>query len=207
MLDRLFFKRYVTQHPFNYWFKRFVDLPVLLKWARIPKKSSILEIGCGDGRLSAHLAERLKPKNLTAVDEEPRKIAQAEHRADKNPHVIFQVAHVLSLDFPDSSFDVVLSMNALHPLAQWQKAIREIRRVLKPGGKLLLRDLSIETFTIPGIGLLLRTFLNHPYDHMFDQKEFCSYLRRNGFEITHQVDSSLMLILVAVLTRKPSVDF
>lgn len=202
MLNPLFFKRYVVQHPFNYWFKRLVDLPVLLKWARLPKKLSLLEIGCGDGRVSAYLAERLKPKNLTAVDDEAKKIAQAEHRVGQNPHVIFQVDNVLSLHFSDSSFDAVFSMNALHPVAEWQKAIKEIRRVLKPGGKLLLRDLSIETFTIPGIGLILRTLLSHPYDHMFDQKELLSYLRRNGFEITHQYDSSLMLILVAVLTGK-----
>lgn len=193
---------FINRTPFNFWFQRLLDLPVLLKWARLPRRASILEIGCGNGEMASYLVERVKPKNMTALDINPQVIAHAEMRYGKDPRLIFQVGNVVNLPFASSTFDAVIEINTLHLIAHWQKALREIRRVLKPKGKLLIRDLSLESFTLPGIGLIARSLFEHPYEQMLDQNELFSYLRRLGFEITHQYDSSLMLILVAELVKK-----
>lgn len=193
---------WINQTPFNFWFQRLLDLPVLLKWARLPRRASVLEIGCGNGQVAHYLLERLKPKSMTALDVDPQAIARAEIHYGKDPRLIFQVANATNLPFDSSAFDAVIEINTLHLVTHWQKALSEVKRVLKPKGKLLIRDLSLESFTLPGIGLIGRSLFEHPYEQMFDQKELFSYLRRIGFEITHQYDSSLMLILVAELVGK-----
>lgn len=193
---------FINRTPFNFWFQRLFDLPVLLKWARLPRRASILEIGCGNGDLAHYLTEKIKPKSMIALDINPQRIAHAEMHYGKDPRLIFQVGNVTNLPFNSSTFDAVIEINTLHLITDWQKALREIRRVLKPRGKLLIRDLSLESFTFPGIGLIGRSLLEHPYEQMFDQNELFSYLRRIGFELTHQYDSSLMLILVAELVKK-----
>ena len=112
------------------------------------------------------------------------------------------MADTCHLPFPDSSFDAVIELNMLHHIADWKKAITQIKRVLKKNGKFILRDFGIEAFSLPVVGILVRSLLDNPYEHMYDQTELMSYLRKNGFEITHQYDSSLMLMLVATLTGK-----
>ncbi len=195
-------ERTLFNSPINFWVQKALDIPVLLKWAKIPKKASILEIGCGNGKVACFLSEKLKTKNFDAIDIDPQIIATAESLLPKNSNVIFQVANTCKLPFPDSSFDAVIELNALHHIADWKRAINQIKRVLKKDGKLLLRDFGIEAFSLPVIGLLIRSWLDNPYEHMYDQKELMSYLRKSGFEITHQYDSSFMLMLVATLTGK-----
>lgn len=190
-------ERFLINQPVRYWIQKFIDLPILLEWGRLPKKVSILEIGCGPGRTARYLSQRLKCKNYTAIDSDPKMIAHAESLNKGNSKVIFQVADVYDLPFEDESFDIVLDMDTLHHVIRWKKSLREIRRVLTRKGKLLLREYSIETFSFPIVGLLLRSLFDYPYEHMFDQIELTSFIRKNGFVITHQNDLSWLLMLVA----------
>lgn len=192
-----FLEHIIVSPPFQFFIQRYLDLPLLLSWAKLPKRLNILELGCGVGHTSRYLNKILKPKQYTATDKDAETIRQAENRNDQKSRIIFQVADVEKLIFPDKSFDAVIEMNVLHTFTNWKKGVREIHRVLKPGGKLILRDLSIETFTVPVVGIVLRQLIKHSYEHMYDQKEFLSYLRRCGFTVTHESDSSWCLFLVA----------
>lgn len=184
--------------PLAFWGHRLLDLPVLLKWEKISRGANVLEVGCGSGKISRHLAAALHPKTYTGIDISPQMITQAESGTHGDTRLIFQVASVLKLPFENDSFDVVLEMDLLHHLRDWKKAIREIHRVLKEGGKLLLRDYSLETFALPGVGLLLQNVLDHPYEAMYNQVELLSFIRKNGFVITHQNDSAWMMLVAAV---------
>lgn len=181
--------------PFNYIAKRLIDIPILLHWSQIPKKASILEVGCGTGKLSRFLSKKINCKNYTAIDIDPKMITKAESEAHSEKEAIFQVADVLNLPFDNESFDVVLSMDLLHHLPQWQKAIKEIYRVLKNKGQFLMRDYSIETFTLPGIGMVFQEIVDHPYEEMYDQTEFLTFLKKQGFIITHQLENPFILLL------------
>jgi len=183
---------------------RYIEIPLLLKWARLQRRLSILEIGCGSGEVARHLFSILRPKNYIATDIDPKTIAQAEKANPKDSPVIFQVADVRKLPFEKNSFDVVIEFNTLHHVSNWKKGVDEIQRVLKPKGRLLMRDSSIETYMMPLVGYLMRQFLDRPYAEMFDQREFMSYLRYKGFQITHMVDRSLLLLLAATLVKKSS---
>ena len=184
--------------PLSYWGHRLLDLPLLLKWGKIPRGATVLEIGCGAGKISQHLLKTLKCKNYTGVDISPQKIAQAEAGIHRSTRIIFQVADALKLPFTDNSFDAVIEMDLLHHLPNWKKALHEMQRVLKENGTLLLGGYSLETFTMPGVGHLLQSFMEHPYREMYNQVELLSFIRKNGFVITHQNDRSWMMLLAAV---------
>ncbi|MDO8519074.1 MAG: class I SAM-dependent methyltransferase [Deltaproteobacteria bacterium] len=195
-------KKILSHVPLQYWGHRAIDIPVLLKWEKIPRGARVLEVGCGSGKMSLHLAARLHCKTYTGVDISPQMIAQAEAGTHSNTHLIFQVADAQKLPFESHSFDAVIVMDLLHHLKNWKKAVSEIHRVLKDKGKFLLRDYSIETFALPGLGHILQNFLDHPYEAMYNQVELLSFIRKNGFIITHQTDSAWMMLLTAVKTAE-----
>lgn len=186
--------------PLAHWSQRVLDLPNLIKWARLPKNAQILEVGCGSGRNAMYLSGKLRAKSYIATDKNPSAIARAETRNESGKKVIFQVADIFKLPFDDQSFDAVVCVELLHHVKDWKKALREIHRVLKKNGKLLLKEFSIETFTLPGLGNVLQEAVALPSDQMFDQIELLSYIRKNGFEIVRQNDS--LWSLLAVASRK-----
>ena len=184
--------------PFNYAKHRYVDLPLLLKWAKIPRGPSVLEVGCGDGKLTRHLAKIIPCKTITGVDVNHAAITRAESLSEGHTKTIFQVGDVCRLPFDAGSFDAVIVLDLLHHIPNWRKGLMEVRRVLKNGGRLLVKEYSIETFTYPGIGSLFQAMFQHSYDTMFDQIEFLTYLKKHGFEMTYQNDSTFSLLLVGI---------
>lgn len=177
--------------------ERLIDLPLLLQGARPKKREEILEIGCGQGQRAQYLSQKLKAKQYIATDLRPHLITLAEHSQPEKSRVIFQVADPEKLPFEKNKFDLVICMNQLAKQPHWQKILKQLAKVIKPGGKLLIRDVSIETFTLPLVGVALRQIFNYPFEHMFDQKELMIHLQHNGFATVHHIDHPWAFYLVA----------
>jgi len=100
---------------------------------------TILDVGCGPGTITAGLAERVELGHVTAIDSVPEIIEKAA--ADfSRPNLTFTTGDVYALDFPDGTFDVVHAHQVLQHLNDPVAALREIRRVTKPGGLIAARD-------------------------------------------------------------------
>ena len=100
---------------------------------------TLLDVGCGPGTITAGLAERVAPGHVTAIDAVPEIIEKAA--ADfPRPNLTFTTGDVYALDFPDATFDVVHAHQVLQHLADPFAALREMRRVAKPGGLIAARD-------------------------------------------------------------------
>lgn len=102
-----------------------------------PRGKRIIDVGCGDGTLVAWLLER--GADAVGVDPGPQAIAAARAKA---PNGTFIATGGESLPFPDASFDAAVISNALHhvPVGLMDAALREVARVLKPGGTLLVLE-------------------------------------------------------------------
>ena len=92
----------------------------------------VLDVGCGTGRLAFALTEQCQVKELRGIDFSPAYIAYAT-RHNHDPRLVFQVGDACALDFPDHSFDRVLSLLMLHFVPRAEQAIAEMRRVARPG--------------------------------------------------------------------------
>ncbi len=97
----------------------------------------VLDVAAGTG----HVARRLAPavRAVVAIDATVAMLEQG--RAQAPPNVIFVQGDATALPFLDDSFDVVVSRLALHHLEQPEPAVAEMRRCLRPGGRLAIADL------------------------------------------------------------------
>ena len=94
----------------------------------------VLDIGCGDGYVTAQIADRLPRGTIVGVDPSPRMIAAARRRATS---ATFRLGEVTTLTY-DAEFDAVTSFNALHWVRDQQLAYRCIASALRPGGRALV---------------------------------------------------------------------
>lgn len=110
---------------------------------------TVLDVGCGPGTITVDIAERVAPGRVTAVDTSTGVLAQAgELAAERGVRTIdFAVADVHALDFPADSFDIVHAHQVLQHVADPVRALREMRRVCKPGGIVAARDADYAAMT------------------------------------------------------------
>jgi ubiquinone/menaquinone biosynthesis C-methylase UbiE len=118
----------------------------LLAAAGVQQGSRVLDIGCGPGYFARMLAEAVGPEGaVVGIDAAPEMIEYAIRKARRLVNCKFETGAAEALTFPDSSFDVVVSSLMMHHVPEELRlqAVREMRRVLRPSGVLLLSDFSI----------------------------------------------------------------
>ena len=117
---------------------RFADyvLPHLRRGMRL------LDVGCGPGAITLDLAEAVSPGETVGVDIAPVQVERARALAVERgvAGVRFEPADAYALPFPAASFDVVVATNLLQHLGDPPRALREFRRVLRPGGLAAVTD-------------------------------------------------------------------
>jgi len=122
----------------------------------------MLDVGCGTGALAIALKSRVGAGKVAGIDPSPEMIEFAKRKsAEANLDVGFQVAAIEALPFPDASFDLVTSSLMLHHLPDElkRKGLAEVRRVLKPSGRLMAMDFAAQSHS--ALGHLL-SILGHP---------------------------------------------
>ncbi|MET0699013.1 MAG: methyltransferase domain-containing protein [Nakamurella sp.] len=110
---------------------------------------SLLDIGCGPGTITLDLAQLVAPGLTIGVDRAGQPLISANAGAieQRVSNVAFTVGDVYQLDFPDDSFDVVHAHQLLQHLTDPVAALREMRRVCRPGGVVAARDADYAAMT------------------------------------------------------------
>jgi 2-polyprenyl-3-methyl-5-hydroxy-6-metoxy-1,4-benzoquinol methylase len=112
--------------------------------------ASVLDIGCGLGRLTAKLASQ--NREVTGVDLSPEMIVRAQKAAGKASRIKFLCGDFLERDFTEQRFDCVVSAATLHHMPE-DLAVPRMVELLRPGGRLVIHDIRSDT----GLGERMRT--------------------------------------------------
>jgi trans-aconitate 2-methyltransferase len=101
---------------------------------------SVLDVGCGDGKITARIAARLPHGRVVGIDPSRQMVAFASSRFGpaENPSLRFEVGDARALPYR-GEFDLVVSFNALHWVIEQEVALTSIRDALVPGGRASLR--------------------------------------------------------------------
>lgn len=102
----------------------------------ISPSDSVLECACGTGLLTKAIAP--KCKSIVATDFSEKMLKRAKRKCKKYGNARFEQANILDLAYLDESFDVVVAANVIHLLDEPLKALDELNRVCKRGGKIII---------------------------------------------------------------------
>ena len=104
----------------------------------------LLDVGCGPGSITRGLAERLAPGQVIGLDLSHETLAAARQDAAARDlaNLQYEQGSVYDLPFPDASFDVVFAHQVLQHLREPGTALREMLRVVRPGGLVAVRDVD-----------------------------------------------------------------
>jgi|SRR5664280_239748 len=110
--------------------------------------AALLDVGCGPGTITADLAGLVHEGTVVGIDRSSDVVAlaSAEYAQPERSNLSFRVGDVYALDFADATFDVIFSHQVLQHLTKPIAALREMRRVVKPGGLVAVRDADFGGF-------------------------------------------------------------
>lgn len=115
-----------------------------IELARVRPGEQVLDVGCGTGTLAMAVQRHVgSAGRVVGIDPGTEQIARARAKAARrHAPIAFQIGRIEQLDFPDQTFDVVLSTLMMHhlPRSLKRQGLAEIVRVLKPGGRLVVAD-------------------------------------------------------------------
>ena len=147
----------------------------------VVRHKTVLELAAGTGLIAKHIVNAAA--HIEATDASAEMIAEAK-RDNRSTKLYFSVQDMFFLPYAEESFDVVIVSNALHIVPQPEKALAEIRRVLKDGGVLIA-----PTFTHAGNSFSGRAkaffmkLAGFPLHSRWTSEEYLRFLRQNGWTV------------------------
>ena len=168
----------------------------LFDQVNIDNVQRVLEVGCGNGVLSSYLAEK-HGWNVTGIDIDPdqKKIAKKIHK--EHDSLTCVEADATELPYENNEFDLTLSFDVLHHIPNWDMAIKEINRVLRPEGLYIMNDLASRYFH-----QAIRSLLGR-YMSVFTVDELIDDLKHNKFDILYEKKlNAVFLYNVSIVCKK-----
>jgi len=179
-----------SRRYFNQWAKRY-DRSWTQIWFREnhrlivqamdpPADARILDLGCGTGQLAARLAQRVPQGSVLGLDpaEEMIRVARRQHRDRTN--LGFEVGSSEAIPADAATFDVVSSTISFHHWARPMESVRDIARVLRPNGRVLILDLCRDSLFMGALDQLQR-WLQPSHAGIASTTEMRRYYSRAGF--------------------------
>nr|MDQ3341906.1 class I SAM-dependent methyltransferase [Myxococcota bacterium] len=177
-------------------------IPPITRFLRTEKATRLLDIGCGTGRTLHQLARAHPSLGLWGVDLSPAYVKVARERARD---ATIAVENAEALPFADGAFDIVTSVYLFHELPRnaRRNVVREMHRVLRPGGLLVIED-SAQIAESSEIESALREFpreFHEPFYQDYLDDDLASLLGELDLEVT-AVESHLVAKVVVATKRR-----
>ena len=166
----------------------------------IDYSDSVLECACGTGLITDAAAPRAA--SYIATDFSEKMMAKARRKLRGCENVSFRFADITALDFPSDSFDKVIAGNVIHLLDDPEAAVRELARVCKKGGKLIIPTYiggeNKKASALSGFVSLMGAHFREKYT----LDSYADLFDRMGFEeITITIADGMIPCAVAVITK------
>ena len=147
----------------------------------VVKARTVLELAAGTGLIAKNIVRAASHIEVTDASEEMITEAKRNNRSAK---LHFSVRDMFCLPYADKSFDVVIVSNALHIVPQPEKALAEIRRVLKDDGVLIAPTFTHGNGTLRGrLELFFMKLAGFPLNSRWSSADYLAFLRQNGWTV------------------------
>ncbi len=172
-----YYEKSIKTNPLQ-WFwhtRRFKNISQMIE----PVKGEVLDIGSADGTFTKIIADYSKTKKVIGIDILENSVKYARKRFKKDKRMRFLVADAHQLPFKDKRFQAVFCLEALEHIYNPQKVLSEIKRVLKPGGYLII--------LVPTNSLLFKIlwwFVLHTWGRHWQETHIQSYTQQNSIAKT-----------------------
>lgn len=175
------FEKFAMNSPIRAAFQRWYEVPLLERMGGRTEGCRVLEIGCGRGVGTEEILHRFGARFIHAIDVDPDMIRRAEKRlSGYGPDRLkLEVGDVTAIAAEDASFDAVFDFAILHHVPNWQQAVGEIRRVLRPSGRFYFQEVTTHALD----KWFYRTFMEHPNDNRFSSRQFVAELERQSLVV------------------------
>lgn len=165
--------------------QRWYETPALLRLGgQLAPGARALELGCGAGYGTDLILERFGADRVDAVDLDPAMVDRARRRLTRHgERVRLATGDVTDLrraiDAADDSYDAVFDFGILHHVEDWQAAVGDVARVLRPGGRFYFDEVTADALATRGY----RWLFDHPTQNRFTAVEFVTELERHGLAV------------------------
>ena len=147
----------------------------------VVRQKTVLELATGTGRIAKHIVR--SADHIEATDASKEMIEQAKQGV-KSAKLYFSVQDMFHLPYADQSFDVVIVVNALHIVPESEKALSEIRRVLKDDGVLVAPTFTHADNAFFGkVKAFFMKLAGFPLHSKWTSHEYLAFLRENGWTV------------------------
>ena len=147
----------------------------------VVKAKTVLELATGTGLIAKNIVNAAA--HIEATDASAEMILEAK-RDNRSAKLHFSVRDMFRLPYADKSFDVVIVSNALHIIPQPEKALAEIRRVLKDDGVLIAPTFTHGNSTLRGrLKLFFMKLVGFPLNSRWSSADYLAFLRQNGWTV------------------------
>jgi ubiquinone/menaquinone biosynthesis C-methylase UbiE len=167
------------------WLQSCYEAPVLLRFGgRLMPGSRALEIGCGSGYGTQLILERFGAATVDAVDLDPVMIGRAGRRLARYAARVRLAQGSATdlraaLDAGNGSYDAVFDFGIVHHIPDWRKALAEVTRVLKPGGRFYFEEVTAHALARP----TYQRLFDHPTEDRFSADQFVDELAERGLVV------------------------
>ena len=151
----------------------------------IVRHKTVLELATGTGLIAKHIVNAAA--HIEATDASPEMITEAK-RDNRSAKLHFSVQDMFRLPYANQSFDVVIVSNALHIVPQPEKALVEIRRVLRDDGVLIAPTFTHAGNSFSGkVRAFFMKLAGFPLHSKWTSEEYLTFLRQNGWTVRKSV--------------------
>lgn len=162
---------------------------------------TVLECACGTGAIAAAIAPACA--RVVATDFSEGMLKQARKKLARFPHVVVEQADITDLHYADDSFDAVVAGNVIHLLPEPGEALKELKRVVRPGGTIIVPTYVIPKKRAHTMFLKLISRCGVHFQEHFDPASYRAFFERMGYaRVTYRVVRGRIPCVIASFTKE-----